>query len=82
LPDQDHDHVRAWLNVCELIAVGVNYDAFSEIVSEAYWGDVIPKTYQTAKGFIDEVRKGDGSSLSYKDLEDLAKKWASKPSPA
>jgi len=39
--DQDHEDVRAWLNICELIAVGVNYDAFSESVSQAYWGDVI-----------------------------------------
>jgi len=27
--------------------------AFSPSVSEAYWGDVIPDTYQTAKEFID-----------------------------
>lgn len=56
--DQDHEDVRAWLNICELIAVGVNYDAFSESVSQAYWGDVIPKTYQTAKELIDRVRTG------------------------
>ena len=80
--DQDHEDVRAWLNICELIAVGVNYDAFSESVSQAYWGDVIPKTYQTAKELIDRVRTGEGSRHTYMDLEELAKKWAPKPTPA
>src|SRR5215471_12474320 len=80
--DQDHEDVRAWLNICELIVVGVNYDAFSESVSQAYWGDVIPKTYQTAKELIDRVRTGEGSRHTYVDLEELAKKWAPKPTPA
>ena len=80
--DQDHEDVRAWLNICEPIAVGVNYDAFSESVSQAYRGDVIPKTYQTAKELIDRVRTGEGSRHTYVDLEELAKKWAPKPTPA
>ena len=54
--------------------------AFSPSVSEAYWGDVIPDTYQTAKEFIDKVRTGERSRLKYVDLEELAKKWAPKSS--
>src|SRR5215831_13768055 len=45
----DYDDIRAFFNICELIAVGVNKGAFSKSVSEAYWGDVIPEVYKTAK---------------------------------
>jgi hypothetical protein len=82
LSDLDRNNVRAWLNICELIAVGVRKGAFSEAVSKEYWGDVIPKTYQAAKEWINKARTGEGSRHSYADLEELAKKWASKPTPA
>jgi hypothetical protein len=45
LTRSDYDNIRAFLNLCELIAVGVNKGAFSKSVSEAYWGDVIPDVY-------------------------------------
>jgi hypothetical protein len=42
-PGFDHTHndykaLRRWLNICELIAVGVNKDAFSNRVSKDYCG--------------------------------------------
>jgi hypothetical protein len=49
LTRSQYDDVRAFLNICELISVGVNQGAFSEEVSYAYWGDVLPNTYKTAK---------------------------------
>jgi hypothetical protein len=74
---QDYEDIRTWLNICELIAVGVNKGAFSKSVSEAYWGDVIQNTYRTAKALINRIRvtPGEGSKLTCFDLEDLAKKW-------
>jgi hypothetical protein len=76
----EYDDVRAWLNICELIAVGVKKGAFSETVSGAYWGDVIPKTYQAARGMIDRIRNNpeEGSQHTYVDLEKLAKRWEEK----
>lgn len=77
---EEYENVRAWLNICELIAVGVNNGAFSETVSEAYWGDVIPSSFQTAKELIAKIRNNpeEGSQHTYVDLEKLAKKWAAK----
>ena len=41
----EYKDARTFLNICELIAVGVNKGAFSESVSKAYWGDVLPNAY-------------------------------------
>jgi len=77
-----YEDIRAFLNICELIAVGVRKRAFSKGVSKAYWGDVIPSSYQTAKQLIDDIRRtpGEGSRYTYIDLEKVAKKWAAKAS--
>jgi Domain of unknown function (DUF4760) len=78
LTRSDYEDIRAFLNICELIAVGVNKGAFSKSVSEAYWGDVIPNAYQTAKQLINNIRNtpGEGSRYTYVNLEKLAKRWA------
>jgi Domain of unknown function (DUF4760) len=77
---RDYDDIGAFLNICELIAVGVRKRAFSKSVSKAYWGDIIPDSYQTAKQLINYIRNtpGEGSRLTYVDLEKLAKRWDAK----
>jgi hypothetical protein len=74
----DHERVRAFLNICELIAVGINERVFSERVSYAYWGDVLPWSYQAAEPLIKYVRQrpGDGTAATYRDLEKVATAWA------
>src|SRR5262249_2974657 len=52
LGKDEYENVRAWLNICDLIAVGVRKGAFSESVSYAYWGEEIPTSYQTPKELI------------------------------
>src|SRR6266550_4682454 len=66
-----YNDTRAFLNICELIAVGVNKGAFSKSVSQAYWGDVIPDAYQTAKQLINNIRTtpGEGSRYTYGHFE-------------
>jgi hypothetical protein len=84
LTRSDYDDIRDFLNICELIAVGVNKGAFSKSVSEAYWGDVIPEAYQTAKQLINNIRTtpGEGSRYTYVNLEKLAKRWAKRTKKA
>jgi len=74
----EHSRVRSFLNVCELIAVGINENVFSERVSYAYWGDVLPWSYQAAEPLIKYVRQrqGEGTPSTYRDLERVAKDWA------
>ena len=52
----EYRDARTFLNICELIAVGVNKGAFSESVSKAYWGDVLPNAYKKMRAFIRDVR--------------------------
>ena len=65
LTRSDYEDIRAFLDICELIAVGVNKGAFSESVSEAYWGDVIPNAYQTAKQLINNIRNTPGEGVPW-----------------
>ena len=65
LTRSDYDDIRDFLNICELIAVGVNNGAFSKSVSEAYWGDVISNAYQTAKQLISLLDDEEGLNAIY-----------------
>jgi hypothetical protein len=74
----EHSRVRSFLNVCELISVAINENVFSERVSYAYWGDVLPWSFQAAEPLIQYVRQrqGEGTPSTYRDLESVAKLWA------
>jgi hypothetical protein len=74
----EHSRVRAFLNVCELISVAINENVFSERVSYAYWGDVLPWSFHAAEPLIQYVRQrpGEGTPSTYRDLEQVAKLWA------
>jgi hypothetical protein len=71
---------RPFLNICELIAVGINEGAFSERVSQAYWGDVLPDSYLDALPLIQWVRRteDEGNPRTYADLEKICKRWRRK----
>lgn len=72
----DESKTRAFLNVCELIAVGIREHAFSERVSKEYWGDVLPESYRKAEKLIKHIRAtGEGTHHTYIALEELCAKW-------
>jgi len=74
---EDYEDIRTFLNICELIAVGVNKRTFSRNVSFHYWRDVIPKSYRTTEELINRIRNTPehGSPYTYIELEKLAKRW-------
>jgi hypothetical protein len=75
---QGYRDARRFLNICELIAVGVNHGAFSEQVSLAYWGDVLPASYNRMCALITDIRSADdeGGAETYRDLEKLCERWS------
>lgn len=77
---KEYEDIRSFLNICELIAVGINAGAFSERISFAYWGDVIPQAFRTAQDLIISIRNapGEGTRDTYADLERLAERWSRK----
>ena len=78
---KDFRDLRGFLDICELIAVGIKEKAFSERISFEFWGHVLPQTLKDARPLIDRIRKipGEGSKDTYCDLEDLCERWAKKP---
>jgi hypothetical protein len=74
---EGYKDLRAFLNVCELIAVGIKQKAFSESISYAYWGDVLPRSYRDANILIQYIRStpGEGTRHTYVDLERLSNRW-------
>ena len=75
--DDEYKKLRTWLNLCELIAVGINLGAFSERVSYDYWGYVLPESFMGARLFIMHIRStpGLGAAATFCDLEKLCRKW-------
>jgi Domain of unknown function (DUF4760) len=80
--DEDYQTLRKWLNLCELIAVGVNLGAFSDKVSYDYWGYVLSDTFNDSKHFIEHIRRtpGLGGPMTFCDLEKLSNRWSKKSS--
>ena len=78
---EHYGKVRSFLNLCELIAVGVRREAFSDQVSFHYWGDILRDAFRDSKPLIDYVRseRGEGGPATYCDLEWLCNKWRDRP---
>lgn len=75
--DPDHRKIRKWLNLCELISVGVNLKAFSNKVSVDYWADVIKEAYESSLPLIQRIRTTPhlGSANTLIQLELLYSRW-------
>ena len=69
------------MNICELIAVGIHEKAFSNRVSFAYWGDVLPDALERTWPLIEVIRRtpDEGTRWTYSDLEKLCKRWKDDP---
>lgn len=74
----EYKDARRFLNICELIAVGVNHGAFSERVSRPYWGDVLPTTHAKMAALIRDIRStaNEGGKDTYIDLQKLCERWS------
>ena len=69
------DNVMSYLNIHELIAVGIHKKVFDEDVCFDFWSDELIDAYKDCGELINHMRERDRSIFSYVDLEDLAKKW-------
>jgi Domain of unknown function (DUF4760) len=70
--------VRIWLNICELIAVGINRQVFDDRVAFDCWGDLLPWCYSACAPLINWYRGKEGSELSYIDLQAVSDRWREK----
>jgi Domain of unknown function (DUF4760) len=72
--DADYRSVRAYLNIHELVAVGVHTGVLDEKVCFEFWSDELMDAYAEGKPIIEHIRSLD-SLFSYTDLEILNTKW-------
>jgi hypothetical protein len=73
----DYEKVYKYLNVHELLAVGIHKDVFDDYVAYAFWSDALIADYQDAEGLIAYIREtpGEGSHSTFEDLEKLYRRW-------
>jgi hypothetical protein len=74
---QDPRDVRAFLNLLELIAVGIRRHAFSDTISFHYWGDVLLQGWEASRTYVGFMRKdaAEGTTETLQDLEILYGVW-------
>ncbi|MHC2666981.1 DUF4760 domain-containing protein [Bradyrhizobium diazoefficiens] len=77
--DQTRKHylsIRKYLNVHELVAVGIREEVLDPEVCYSYWGDTLTNNYRDAKPVLDFLAKRDKNKYTYSDLHELNSKWA------
>jgi hypothetical protein len=67
--------VRKYLNVHELVAVGIKEHVLDPDVCYAYWGDTLTNNFNDAKPLLDFLRTRPKNKYTYADLEKLNSEW-------
>lgn len=82
---EEYRHIRAYLNIHELIAVGVLNGVFDDDVCYEYWSQALADVCSDTREVITYARSLPDCQDTYRDLVRLNEKWmkraALKPSP-
>jgi hypothetical protein len=76
--DASHNHylaIRKYLNVHELIAVGIGKKVLDRNVCYHFWCDTLTNGYRDAQTVLDYVRSRPGNKHTYSDLVSLNDEW-------
>ena len=68
--------IRKYLNVHELVAVGIREKVLDPDVCYSYWGDTLTNNYGDAKPVLDFLTKRDKNKYTYSDLHELNADWS------
>jgi hypothetical protein len=68
--------IRKYLNVHELVAVGIREEVLDPDVCYSYWGDTLTSNYGDAKPVLDFLSKRDKNKYTYSDLHELNAVWS------
>jgi hypothetical protein len=67
--------IRKYLNVHELVAVGIREGVLDPDVCYSYWADTLTNNYADAKPVLDFLARRDRNKYTYSDLHELYAKW-------
>jgi Domain of unknown function (DUF4760) len=74
--------VRKYLNVHELVAVGISEEVLDHDVCYAYWGDTLMNGYSDAMPVLQYVRNRPKNKYTYSDLEKFNAGWVKRKKEA
>ncbi|KVQ12444.1 DUF4760 domain-containing protein [Burkholderia ubonensis] len=75
----ERDAILKVLNNHEFIALGIRQGAFDEKIYKRMQCSNVLKIWDSARGFIYEVRRIEGKDTFFQELEQLAESWKKKP---
>jgi len=67
--------VRKYLNVHELVAVGIKDGMLDGKICHDFWSGVLIRCVEAARPVLDHVRRRPGGQLTYSELETLYGDW-------
>jgi hypothetical protein len=68
--------IRAYLNIHELIAVGIHNGVFDQTVCYEFWCDVLNNACRDVRRVIEHAQAQPGGQYTYRDLEKLNEMWS------
>lgn len=72
---EEYKHIRAYLNVHELLATGVNNKVFDRRVAYDFWSDTFLNAVTDAQRVITHARSAPHSDYTYLELINLDRRW-------
>jgi len=67
--------IRDYLNVHELMAVGINRDVFDDFVCEDFWSGELYRACRDAGPLIEWIQKQPGEAKTYIEFVEVNKRW-------
>lgn len=74
---ESYHQIRSYLNILELMALGVRTNALSDVVCREYWGDFVCQAVRDCRLIIDYMRGFEGSEEAYSALIAVEAVWRS-----
>ena len=67
--------IRDYLNVHELMGVGINRDVFDDFVCEDFWSGELRRAYRDTKPLIEWIQKQPDEAYAYVELLKVNNRW-------
>jgi hypothetical protein len=74
--------MRKYLNVHELVAVGIKEKVLDPDVCYSYWGDTLTSNFNEAKPVLDFLKTRPKNKYTYADLQKLNAEWVARKAGA
>ncbi|MGX4801653.1 DUF4760 domain-containing protein [Bradyrhizobium guangdongense] len=71
----DYRNINTYLNVHELVAVGIKNKVFDHDVCYNFWSDALVRHTERTKAIIEHEVSSEGGAAAYFELRRLSAKW-------